>query len=172
MPPAAPSPTAPAPASSGLGAAVKRRLQHSNALEAYEVRASLERDAARYAATRRTDADLEQIRDALAMREMAWDVSGGDDVSAFVEADIKFHQAVALAAGNSVLAELYDQFSASLRMTLRSVVGAPLPEAVRRQTAEHTAIVRAIENGDAQAAEEAALAHLSAAMDALRELPD
>ncbi|MFI6348047.1 FadR/GntR family transcriptional regulator [Streptomyces sp. NPDC050560] len=152
----------------GLGAAVRRRLRYSDALEAYEVRASLERDAARYAALRRTDEDVARIRRALAGREDAW--GRGDDASAFVEADLAFHRAVAAAAGNSVLAELYDQFGDSLRLTLHSVVGAPLPEAVRRQVAEHTAITDAIERGDPRAAEEAALHHLAAAADALRGL--
>ncbi|GHJ37055.1 FadR/GntR family transcriptional regulator [Streptomyces sp. TS71-3] len=156
-------------ADSGLGAAVRRRLRHSDTIEAYEVRASLERDAARYAALRRTEADVTRLWDALAVREDAWGEDGAD-TSAFVEADLQFHRAVAAAAGNAVLAELYDQFSDSLRRALRSVVGAPLPEAARRQVAEHTAIVVAIESGDAEAAERAALHHLSAAMDALRDL--
>ncbi|WP_406413514.1 FadR family transcriptional regulator [Streptomyces halstedii] len=152
----------------GLGAAVRRRLRYSDALEAYEVRASFERDAARYAAVRRTDEDLARIREALAGREDAWE--RGDGTSAFVEADLAFHRAVAAAAGNAVLAELYDQFSDSLRLTLHSVVGAPLPETVRRQMAEHTAIVEAIEQGDPEAAEKAALHHLGAAAEALRGL--
>ncbi|MFJ3339167.1 FadR/GntR family transcriptional regulator [Streptomyces sp. NPDC086766] len=156
-------------ASSGLGAAVKRRLQYGTVIEAYEVRASLERDAARYAAERRTEGDLARMRDALAVREVA-QTGREEDIDAFVEADLKFHRAVAAAAGNEVLAELYGQFSDSLRMALHSVIEAPLPEAVHRQVAEHTAIVDAIERGDAEAAEEAALSHLSAAMDALRDL--
>ncbi|MGW5063391.1 FadR/GntR family transcriptional regulator [Streptomyces sp. NPDC004096] len=156
-------------ARSGLGAAVERHLRYGTVIEAYEVRASLERDAARYAAIRRTEEDVAHIRETLAVREDAW--SGeGSDATAFVEADLKFHRAVAAAASNSVLAELYDQFSDSLRLTLCSVIGAPLPEVVRRQVAEHTAIVDAIEKGDAQAAEDAALRHLAAAMEALREL--
>lgn len=156
-------------ADSGFGAAVQRRLHRSTALEAYEVRASLERDAARYAAQRRTPEDVAALRAALTVREHAWDADGGDD-SAFVEADMAFHRAVAAAAGNSVLAELYDQFSDSLRVTLSSVTSAPLPDAVRRQVAEHAAIVDAIEAQDTAAAEQAALDHLSAAMDALRDL--
>ncbi|WP_019548340.1 FadR/GntR family transcriptional regulator [Streptomyces sulphureus] len=155
-------------ADSGFGAAVQRRLHRSTALEAYEVRASLERDAARYAAQRRTAEDVAALRAALTVRDDAWDAAG--DNSAFVEADMAFHQAVAAAGGNSVLAELYDQFSDSLRTTLRSVTSAPLPDTVRRQVAEHTAIVDAIEARDPAAAEAAALAHLSAAMEALREL--
>lgn len=153
-------------AESGFGAALQRRLHRSTALEAYEVRASLERDAARYAAQRRTPEDVAALREALAVRNAA-----GDN-AAFVEADMAFHRAVAAAASNSVLAELYDQFSDSLRETLRSVTTAPLPDTVRRQVAEHTAIVDAIEAQDPAAAELAAFTHLSAAMEALRGLGD
>lgn len=159
-------------ASSGLGAAVKRRLRYGTAIEAFEVRASLERDAAYYAALRRTDEDIARLREALASRDDAWGEGGaGEDVSAFIEADLAFHRAVAAAADNSVLADLYSQFSDSLRHALQSVITAPLPELVRRQDAEHVAIVDAIERGDAAAAEAAALHHLSAAMTALRNLP-
>ena len=163
-------------ASSGFGAAVQRRLRHAEELEAYEVRASLERDAARYAALRRTDEDLAALRAALAARDGAWNdrrAHDGADVDTFIEADMEFHRAVAAAAHNTVLADLYDQFSDGLRATLQSVIGAPVPEAVQHQFDAHGAIVAAIEAGDPDAAEQAALAHLNEAMDALRGLgPD
>ncbi|MFE7661574.1 FadR/GntR family transcriptional regulator [Streptomyces celluloflavus] len=153
-------------ARSDFGAAVQRRLRRAENLEAYEVRASLERDAARYAAERRTDADLAALRGALAERGRAWD-SG--DVAAFIDADMHFHRTVAAAAHNSVLAELYEQLGDALHATLQAVVRTPLPDAVRHQLHAHTAIVDAIEARDADAAERAALAHLTEAMDALRE---
>ncbi|KPC66913.1 FadR/GntR family transcriptional regulator [Streptomyces chattanoogensis] len=152
-------------AGSGFGAAVQRRLRRAGDLEAYEVRASLERDAARHAALRRTDEDLAALRGALAERSRAWD-SG--DVAAFIDADMRFHRAVAAAAHNDVLAELYEHLSDALRATLQSVVSAPVPDSVRNQYASHEAIVDAIEARDADAAERAALAHLTEAMDALR----
>ncbi|MGW8380828.1 FadR/GntR family transcriptional regulator [Streptomyces sp. ODS28] len=155
-------------AASGLGAAVRRRLRHAAELEAYEVRAALERDAARYAALRRTDEDLAALREALAVRDRTW---AGQDADAFIEADMAFHRAVAAAARNSVLADLYGQFSDGLRSTLQSVIGSPLPEAVRHQFDAHAEIVAAIEARDPDAAERAALAHLNEAMDALRGLP-
>ncbi|MER7984480.1 FadR/GntR family transcriptional regulator [Streptomyces noursei] len=153
-------------ARSGFGAAVQRRLRRAANLEAYEVRASLERDAARHAAERRTDEDLAALREALALRGRAWEAG---DVAQFIDADVDFHRAVAAAAHNGLLAELYEQFGAALRETLRAVVGTPLlPDAVRHQIDAHTAIVDAIEARDPDAAERAALAHLAEAADALR----
>ncbi|MFE1773980.1 FadR/GntR family transcriptional regulator [Streptomyces sp. NPDC059008] len=153
-------------ASSGFGAAVQRRLRRAGDLEAFEVRACLERDAARYAAQRRTDEDLAALRATLADRDRAWK-SG--DLDAFIDADVDFHRTIAAAAHNSVLAELYEHLSDALRATLQSVIGAPVPDSVRNQYDAHEAIVDAIEARDAEGAERAALAHLAQGMAALRE---
>ncbi|MFE0174614.1 FadR/GntR family transcriptional regulator [Streptomyces sp. NPDC059002] len=155
-------------ANSDFGAAVQRRLRRAGALEAYEVRASLERDAARHAATRRTDDDLTALRAALAERDRAW---RSGDIAAFIDADVAFHRTVADAAHNSVLAELYGHLSDALRETLQSVVAAPVPDSVRHQLDAHEAIVDAIEARDPQAAEAAVLAHLAEGMAALRDQP-
>lgn len=155
-------------ASSDFGAAVQRRVRKAGVLEAYEVRASLERDAARYAAERRTPEDLDALRAALAERARAWH---DGDTEAFIDADMHFHRTVAAAAHNGVLAELYGHLSDALRSTLQSVTGAPVPESVRHQIDEHQAIVDAIERRDARAAEAAVTAHIAASTAALRDLP-
>ncbi|GAB2729373.1 FadR/GntR family transcriptional regulator [Kitasatospora kifunensis] len=153
-------------ASSDFGAAVQRRLSRAADLEVYEVRAALERDAARYAAQRRTEDDLRALRAALAQRDDAW---RADDMAAFVDADLSFHRAVAAAAHNAVLAELYEHLGEALRTALHAVVGQPLPDPVRHQFDAHAAIVDAIEARDADAAERHALAHLAEAVATLRE---
>ncbi|WP_438485886.1 FadR/GntR family transcriptional regulator [Streptomyces sp. S186] len=157
-------------ARSGFGAAVQRRLRRAANLETYEVRSCLERDAARHAAERRTDEDLAALREALAVRDRAW---ADGDADRFVEADLRFHRAVAAAAHNTLLAELYEQFGDALRDAVAAVVGTPLlPDAVRHQFDAHTAIVDAIEARDPEAAERAALAHLAEAAAALRDPAD
>ncbi|QEU90092.1 FadR/GntR family transcriptional regulator [Streptomyces kanamyceticus] len=155
-------------ASSDFGAAVQRRLRRAGALEAYEVRASLERDAARHAAARRTEDDLATLRAALVERDRAW---RSGDIAAFIDADVAFHRTVADAAHNSVLADLYGHLSDALRETLQSVVAAPVPDSVRHQLDAHEAIVDAIEARDPEAAEAAVLAHLAEGMAALRDQP-
>ncbi|MEI5103944.1 FadR/GntR family transcriptional regulator [Streptomyces sp. PmtG] len=155
-------------ASSDFGAAVQRRVRKAGVLEAYEVRASLERDAARYAAERRTPEDLAALRAALVERDRAW---AEGNVEAFIDADMAFHRAVAAAAHNSVLADLYCHLSDATRSTVRSVIGAPVPDAVRHQIDAHRAIVDAIEARDPERAEAVVLAHLAEGMAALREQP-
>ncbi|MFD9076647.1 FadR/GntR family transcriptional regulator [Streptomyces lasiicapitis] len=155
-------------ASSDFGAAVQRRVRRASVLEAYEVRASLERDAARYAAERRTPEDLTALRTALAERSRAWDAG---DTDAFIDADMTFHRTVAATAHNAVLAELYGHLSDAMHATIQSVLGAAVPDSVRHQIDAHSAIVDAIEARDATAAEAAVLAHLAEGMAALREQP-
>jgi GntR family transcriptional repressor for pyruvate dehydrogenase complex len=68
-----------------------------------EARALVEVGAAELAAARRDDADLRAMAEAIqAMRR------AGDDLEAFVDADIAFHDAVLSAAGNAVLAALFE----------------------------------------------------------------
>ncbi|MEU1854294.1 FCD domain-containing protein [Streptomyces sp. NPDC019990] len=151
---------------SGVGAALARVVQHREVLEVYEVRASLERDAARMAAVRATADDLALLREALAARDRAQSTRP-EQHEAFVEADLRFHRQVVAASRNSALIDLYGHLTDGLRETLRAVVDSALPDAVRHQAPEHAAIVAAIEAGDAEAAERAAALCLDRAVAAL-----
>jgi DNA-binding FadR family transcriptional regulator len=133
-----------------LGAALLRRVRHTGHLEALEVRNSLERDAARLAAARRTEQDVAALRAALRNCDSARDA--GDD-EAFVHADVAFHQAVVAAAHNSMLADLYGHLVEGLRATVNAVTRGPLPAEQRTQREAHTALVDAIEVSDPEAAQ-------------------
>lgn len=86
-------------------------LRRASVENVYEVRMMIETRAARLAAERRTEDDMARIDAALARRRAA--ASGGDEE--FVDADIALHAAVVAAAGNPVLAALFDQFVPPLR---------------------------------------------------------
>lgn len=133
-----------------LGIAVLRRLHRAGMLEALEVRSSLERDAARLAATRRTDADIADLRAALAAREAAW--FAGDEQQLII-ADLRFHRTAVGAAHNGMLADLYGHLTDGLRAVVETVLQGPGDEEVRFQGAAHCALVDAIEAGDADAAQ-------------------
>lgn len=102
-------------ATSELSGAVRRRLETAELVETLEVRRGLEVEAARLAATRRTDADIAAIAVALARRDAAW---AAGEHAAFVEADLAFHTAVVEATHNRVLTDLYHDFSAALRASI------------------------------------------------------
>ncbi|MGX6449170.1 FadR/GntR family transcriptional regulator [Patulibacter sp. S7RM1-6] len=139
-----------------LDAALTRRLQRSTALETLEVRAPLEREAARLAALRRSDADRAEI--AAALRER--DALRATDIDGFVAADLRFHRAVVAAAHNGLLAELYEHLTAAFETLLHDTEsGRPEDPDV---AAGHVELAAAIDAGDAERAEAAALALLAA----------
>ena len=148
------------------GADWEPRLRRAAVLEAYEVREALEVQAARLAASRRTEADIEALRACLAERNSA----RGEDAR-FVEADLAFHRAVVAAAHNPLLAEMFDSFAAVLRealIAIRSDQAVQGPDA----DAAHARLAAAIEAGDAAAAAQATHDHLDPTAANLRSLID
>lgn len=152
---------------SGLEAKpLEQRLKRGALLEVYEVRRALELEAARLAAERRDRDDVAAMADALARRAGARKI---DDQDRFVDADVAFHEAVAAAGKNAVLADLYHSFAA----VLRSAIEAELrDEAVsdRDSGPQHVALLRAIERRDPPAAVRAAAAILDRTTLTLRRL--
>lgn len=146
------------------GADWEPRLRRAAVLEAYEVREALEVQAARLAASRRTDADVEALAACLAERERA----RGDDAR-FVEADLAFHRATVAAAHNPLLAEMFDSFAAVLREALIAIrLDHDAQSAVA--DAAHARLAAAIEAGDAAAAAQATHDQLDATAANLRSL--
>jgi GntR family transcriptional regulator, transcriptional repressor for pyruvate dehydrogenase complex len=124
-----------------------RRLSRSRIAEVHEVRRALELETARLAALRRSEHDLVRMRTHLAARGAA--LASSDHIAA-LDADIAFHCAVADAAANPVLAELYQTFAANLRPALAElwqVEGNPAEAANL-----HDQLLAAIAAQDAEAA--------------------
>jgi DNA-binding FadR family transcriptional regulator len=136
-------------ATSDLAGAVRRRTSRAELREVFELRRALEVEAARLAAQRRTDADLAALDRLQAAREQA---SRKADLGEFVELDVALHRAIVAAAGNSMLAELYDDFSAALRDAIASSLDRSPRE---HQVHLHDDLVAAIRAGDAAAAQAA-----------------
>jgi DNA-binding FadR family transcriptional regulator len=134
-----------------LSGAVARRLADADLADIIEVRRAFEVQAARSAAYRRTETDLALLDAALAAREAARDAA---DLAAFVEADVRLHQAIVAAAHNRVLADLHADVSAALR----GLVHSPGPDLTPGRYVDHARLVAAIHAGDPdRAATEAAL---------------
>ncbi|WP_300668290.1 FadR/GntR family transcriptional regulator [Desulfoluna sp.] len=74
--------------------------------EVQEVRLSLEKEIVKFAAARRTDNDLEMIRNALEYRN-----SKNDSVIENSQWDMEFHLAIARASHNSIFYDLYSSIS-------------------------------------------------------------
>lgn len=131
-------------------AEVMRRVSRASLRDHFELRAMLETEAARLAADCRTKADVILLRRLLKERE------DKREREAFVDADLRFHSAIAQISGNTALAELYRYFSNTVRLnTLSALDDAGLPEPDQQA---HVAIVDAIEQQDGEAAALAARA--------------
>ncbi len=130
-----------------------------------EARSEIEVVVAGLAAARADDAEIARVRERLdAMR------AAGEDIDAYVEADIAFHLEITRASGNEVLANLV----ASLRALLRVWADRVLHHAAETSTslAMHEPIAEAIAHRDADAARAAMLAHMERANRRLRAALD
>jgi DNA-binding FadR family transcriptional regulator len=144
-----------------------RRVSRTSLRDHFELRAILETEAARLAAIRRTDEDLDQLEQLL---EARGDAPAPDKLADFVDRDIAFHAAVAKAAHNTALAELYRYFSAAVRFNTRAALTEQeLPEP---GAAAHAKIVEAIKRQDPERAAKAARAVVGPVITKLTELLD
>ncbi len=89
-----------------------QRLKRAKEQEVDEVRQLLEMKIAEKAALHRTSKDIQQISKYLAARKKAADSNSLIDC---IEADVAFHSAIAAAAGNEILADLYKTVSEHLK---------------------------------------------------------
>lgn len=124
-----------------------------------EFRHMLEAQAAAFAAERATGEDLARIREAVRRLDAAY---ATDDVSRCVDEDVKFHQAIAVAAHNVVIEHLI----ASLFRVIHGHVTGNLahlharPHQWNRLLAQHHAIADAVRRHDPAAAARAAQDHI------------
>ncbi|MEU4251013.1 FadR/GntR family transcriptional regulator [Amycolatopsis sp. NPDC026612] len=118
--------------------------------ELTEVRAVVEPAAARIAAGRASEEDIEALREALA--DMA---AAGDDLEASVRADLAFHRRLMAATHNNFLVRMERILAIGLAERDKLVHGAPTAE---DPVPSHRKVVDAIVAGDPAAAEQAMLA--------------
>lgn len=106
-------------ATSEISGAV-RRMCGSELREVRQVRKVLEVEAARLAATNRTDDDLRVLAATLAERDQAVADQRWPDS---VEADARFHREVVRCCGNGLLAELYRGVTEVVKASLAATAG-------------------------------------------------
>ncbi|MCS5732923.1 FadR/GntR family transcriptional regulator [Herbiconiux daphne] len=123
-------------------------------LELFAVRRILEPAAAALASARLDHDGIGALRAQVAA------VEGSSSVEELVAHDLEFHAAIVEAAGNSYLTTLIESLSGH---TIRARVwrGLTQENATERTLSEHSAIVDALEIGDAKLAEALMVAHIS-----------
>jgi GntR family transcriptional regulator, transcriptional repressor for pyruvate dehydrogenase complex len=133
----------------------------ASVLELLEVRRILEPAASARAALRiRTDATAE-------LEEILNRATAESPVEELVAADVQFHRAIALAAGNSVLASLIESLSGPTQRA-RVWRGMTQEGALQRTLDEHRAIFDAIARHDAEMACTWATVHIAGVEEWLR----
>lgn len=120
----------------------------------WEVREAVEVQAARLAARRRTDQDLDSMGSALTAMDRS--IAGGGDG---VDGDRLFHRAIVAAAHNDLLSQLVDELADVVDRT--SQVSLTLPGRAPRSLEAHRRILAAIEAGDEDGAAEAMRRHVA-----------
>lgn len=129
--------------------------------ELTEVRAVVEPAAARIAAARASEEDVEALRDALA--DMA---AAGDDLEASVQADLTFHRRLMAATHNNFLLRMERIIAIGLAERDKVVHGAATAE---DPVPSHRKVLDAIVAGDPAAAEQAMLALVTKSRDDLEK---
>ena len=137
----------------GIGAAADL-LQHGFTLELVQVRRILEPAATAMAATRITDAVLDQLEACLHHMSIA------PSHEELVQYDEEFHHLVATASGNATLASMLNGVS-SRTTRGRAWRGVIEAGATERTISEHAGILSALRARDPNLAEAAALLHVS-----------
>lgn len=143
---------------------MKHLLAHSPAsLENLkEARATFEREMARIAARRRSEADLERLADILEEQSRAV-----ADPARFRALDGRFHREIAAVSGNPIFTALIDavfRWLSDFHVDLVSVPGLE-----QLTLAEHREILAALNRGDAEAASAAMADHLMRANELYRQ---
>jgi DNA-binding FadR family transcriptional regulator len=127
------------------------------------MRRIIEPAAVRLAALRASDEERRNLR--AAYMAMARAVAGKAD---YVKADLAFHTIILSACGNQFVRQMQDAMAALLRVNFEVITQKPGGPA--NSLPLHEAVCDAIERGDADAAERAALALIDEAELDLREL--
>nr|WP_121273321.1 FadR/GntR family transcriptional regulator [Pedobacter schmidteae] len=126
---------------------MEQRLKRANIQDLDEVRQLLEMKIAEKAALNRTDADIIAIREHLASRKKA---SIAGLLEECVEADVRFHVAIAEASKNEILADLYKSASIHLKKWFLQMY--PDTRAFEETYNLHEQLLKSIVAGDAKKA--------------------
>lgn len=126
----------------------------SSLLQIFGVRRILEPAAARLAAPRIAEEQLDELERLVEQAEHA------PDVQALVQHDLRFHRAISEACGNDYLAQLIESISSH---TVRARIWRGLTQqgAADRTIAEHRAILGALRRRDGELASAQALTHIA-----------
>jgi GntR family transcriptional regulator, rspAB operon transcriptional repressor len=142
------------------------RLDPVELAETFEVRCALEVLAGKLAVKHVTKADLERLRALIAAMEKSNTVR---DVQLHLEQNAEFHGLIVQRSGNRRLLETYHRLRTPLQIAGIHSNTDNWVDRIAREQREHRAIVRALEQRDPAAVEQAVTAHVQRASNSLVE---
>lgn len=146
-----------------LRAASEGKNDASAAIQLIELRRMLETGACELAAGRITDADIQALHRLVAAMRLA---HGGNDVAAFVNADLGFHDLILQASENVFVAVLFEPLHRVLEK--RRTETSKVPEIQEHAIGHHQRIVDALASRDPHLARDAMDAHMQQTLDDLK----
>lgn len=142
------------------------RLDPVEVAEIFEVRCALEVLAGKLAIKHITKADLERLRQLVAAMEKS---TAKTDVRVHLEQNAEFHELIVTRSGNRKLYETWQRLRAPIHVAGIHSRTADWVDRVAREQREHRAIVRALEQRDLVAIEQALTNHILRARGSLLE---
>ncbi|WP_110204963.1 FadR/GntR family transcriptional regulator [Nocardioides daejeonensis] len=137
-------------------------LRRAGIIAVIEARIAIEAEAAAYAAERRTPQALRAVRRSLEERR-----SAQGSIEDYVDADMRFHRAIVVAAESPVLLELFDSFVPRLRQAMVEMLRIGRGVAAEEDHEAHVHLAEAIAGRDPEAARLLSRSHLVSLKDAL-----
>ena len=140
------------------------RLDPVELAETFEVRCALEVLAGKLALRHLTKADLERLRELIAAMDKS---TAKSDVHLHLEQNAAFHELILTRSGNRKLLETWRRLRTPIHVAGIHSRTDNWAERVTREQREHRAIVRALEQRDPEAVEQAVTNHIMRASDSL-----
>jgi GntR family transcriptional repressor for pyruvate dehydrogenase complex len=148
-----------------LRAASEGKNEAEASVQLIELRRMLETGACELAAGRIAEADIASLFAYISAMKAAHDIN---DVAAFVEADLAFHDVILHASGNVFVSVLFEPLHRVLEK--RRAETSAVPEIQVHAIGHHENIADALQSRDATRAREAMDAHMQQTLDDLKNL--
>lgn len=148
-----------------LRAASEGKNEADASIQLIELRRMLEAGACELAAGRISDADIQTLYDYVAAMRAAHEVN---DVAAFVDADLAFHDLILRASENVFVAVLFEPLHRVLEN--RRIETSAVRDIQEHAIQHHQNIAEALESRDATRSRQAMDAHMQQTLDDLRNL--
>ena len=146
---------------------VAEMVTEGDPLMLVEARRTIEPGVALLAALNRTDEDLSKLEKIL--HEMEWNQHEAVNEKGFVNADIKYHFAIAIASHNPILHTYLEDLTERMQHRVWLTAAWPIVRKRARQYQDqHNQLFEAIKNKDAQDAQRIMSRHLSLVTDNLK----